>query len=185
MEGAGCARICVPAARLRHGSAGWSPGPFACPYQPRSPRCCWSRCGSATALDAAGTDIDVRHIRATAIRRAGKIRVDGSSEEFDAVLLEVNFAPGVSAREHRHPGFILGFVVDGQMRSGSTMWRSRSCLRAARSSNHVGLHTSFGSANPDAPVRSGCSWWSPTQPADRPGLTRRARGGTRDRTIKE
>ena len=41
----------------------------------------------------------------------------GPLEGFDAVLVELNFRPGVSAPEHRHPGFILGYVVDGQMRT--------------------------------------------------------------------
>ena len=79
----------------------------------------------------------------------------GALEGFDAVLVEVNFRPGMSSREHRHPGPILGYVVDGQMRTaidhqpdqiipaGGTFFEP-----------HGALHTSFGSANADAPVRA-------------------------------
>jgi quercetin dioxygenase-like cupin family protein len=79
----------------------------------------------------------------------------GALEGFDAVLVEVNFRPGASSREHRHPGPILGYVVDGQMRTaidhqpdqiipaGGTFFEP-----------HGALHTSFGSANADAPVRA-------------------------------
>jgi quercetin dioxygenase-like cupin family protein len=79
----------------------------------------------------------------------------GRLEGFDAVLVEVNFRPGASSREHRHPGPILGYVVDGQMRTaidhqpdqiipaGGTFFEP-----------HGALHTSFGSANADAPVRA-------------------------------
>jgi quercetin dioxygenase-like cupin family protein len=79
----------------------------------------------------------------------------GSLAGFDAVLVEVNFRPGASSREHRHPGPILGYVVDGQMRTaidhqpdqiipaGGTFFEP-----------HGALHTSFGSANADAPVRA-------------------------------
>jgi quercetin dioxygenase-like cupin family protein len=79
----------------------------------------------------------------------------GPLDGFDAVLVELNFQPGVSVPEHRHPGPILGYVVNGQMRTainhepdqivpaGGTFFEP-----------HGALHTSFTSANPDAPVRA-------------------------------
>jgi quercetin dioxygenase-like cupin family protein len=91
-------------------------------------------------------------------RRSGELAryaLTGALEGFDAVLVEVNFRPGASSREHRHPGPILGYVVDGQMRTaidhqpdqiipaGGTFFEP-----------HGALHTSFGSANADAPVRA-------------------------------
>jgi quercetin dioxygenase-like cupin family protein len=91
-------------------------------------------------------------------RRSGELAryaLTGALEGFDAVLVEVNFQPGASSREHRHPGPILGYVVDGQMRTaidhqpdqiipaGGTFFEP-----------HGALHTSFSSANPDAPVRA-------------------------------
>jgi quercetin dioxygenase-like cupin family protein len=91
-------------------------------------------------------------------RRSGELAryaLTGPLEGFDAVLVEVNFAPGAASREHRHPGPILGYVVDGQMRTainhepdqiipaGGTFFEP-----------HGALHTSFSSANPEAPVRA-------------------------------
>jgi quercetin dioxygenase-like cupin family protein len=84
-----------------------------------------------------------------------RFALTGKLEGFDAVLVEVNFRPGMSSREHRHPGPILGYVVDGQMRTaidhqpdqiipaGGTFFEP-----------HGALHSSFGSANADAPVRA-------------------------------
>ena len=79
----------------------------------------------------------------------------GPLEGFDAVLLEVNFAPGVSAREHRHPSFILGYVMDGQMRFGINH-EAEQVVPAGGTffEPHGALHTSFGSASAEAPVRS-------------------------------
>jgi quercetin dioxygenase-like cupin family protein len=78
----------------------------------------------------------------------------GSLQGYDAVIVELNFRPGVSVPEHRHPGPIAGYVIDGRMKfsidhqpdkavpAGSTFFEPRGAL-----------HTSFGSADPDEPVR--------------------------------
>lgn len=94
---------------------------------------------------------------ATAPRRSGELAryaLTGALAGYDAVLVELNFGPGVSAPVHRHPGIIVGYVVDGQMRfavnnepdqimpAGSTFFEPAGAL-----------HTAFGSASPDAPVR--------------------------------
>lgn len=94
----------------------------------------------------------------SAPRRSGELAryaLTGPLEGFDAVLVEVNFAPGAASQAHRHPGPILGYVVDGQMRTainhepdqiipaGGTFFEP-----------HGALHTSFSSANPQAPVRA-------------------------------
>ena len=79
----------------------------------------------------------------------------GPLEGFDAVLLEVNFRPGASSREHRHPSFILGYVVDGQMRFGINHEPEQIVPAGGTFFEPLGaLHTTFGSASPDAPVRS-------------------------------
>jgi quercetin dioxygenase-like cupin family protein len=94
----------------------------------------------------------------SAPRRSGEIAryaLTGALEGFDAVLLELNFQPGVSAPEHRHPGPIIGYVVNGEMRTainhepdqivpaGGTFFEP-----------HGALHTAFSSAKPDAPVHA-------------------------------
>jgi quercetin dioxygenase-like cupin family protein len=79
----------------------------------------------------------------------------GALEGFDAVLVEVNFAPGVSAPEHRHPGSILGYVVDGQMRFAINNGPDQIVPAGGTFFEPSGaLHTAFGSASPDAPVRA-------------------------------
>jgi len=91
-------------------------------------------------------------------RRSGELAryaLSGPLEGFDAVLVELNFQPGVSVPEHRHPGPILGYVVDGQMRTGINH-QSDQVVPAGGTffEPHGALHTSFSSANPDAPVRA-------------------------------
>lgn len=93
----------------------------------------------------------------SAPRRTGELAryaLSGPLRGYDAVLVELNFAPGASARAHRHPGFILGYVVDGQMRfainnepdqilpAGSTFFESPGTL-----------HSGFGAATREAPTR--------------------------------
>ena len=94
----------------------------------------------------------------SAPRQSGELAryaLTGPLEGFDAVLLEVNFRPGASSQEHRHPGFILGYVVDGQMRFGINHEPERIVPAGGTFFEPDGaLHTAFGSASPDAPVRS-------------------------------
>ena len=156
-------RICVPAARLRHGSAGWSPARFACPYR-RARRAVAGRV--VDPWRQLSTRPDRRRRPAIRARPSGELAryaLTGPLEGFDAVLLEVNFAPGVSAREHRHPGFILGYVVDGQMRFGINHEAGQVVPAGGTFFEpHGALHTSFGSASPMRPCAAWCSWWSPT-----------------------
>ena len=91
-------------------------------------------------------------------RRSGELAryaLTGPLEGFEAVLVELNFQPGVSVPEHRHPGPILGYVVEGQMRTAINH-QSDQVVPAGGTffEPHGDLHTSFSSANPDAPVRA-------------------------------
>jgi quercetin dioxygenase-like cupin family protein len=80
--------------------------------------------------------------------------LQGPLDGFDAVLAEMNFAPGYSVPEHRHPGFILGYVVDGQMRFAVDHGPDQIVPAGGTFFEPPGaLHTTFGSASPDAPVR--------------------------------
>lgn len=91
-------------------------------------------------------------------RRSGEIArhaLTGALEGFDAVLVEVNFAPGVSAPEHRHPGSILGYVVDGQMRFAINNEPDQIVPAGGTFFEPSGaLHTAFGAARPDTPARA-------------------------------
>jgi len=94
----------------------------------------------------------------SAPRRSGELArypLTGPLEGFDAVLVELNFQPGVSAAEHRHPGPILGYVVDGQMRTAINHEADQVVPAGGTFFEpHGALHTAFSSANPDAPVRA-------------------------------
>ena len=94
---------------------------------------------------------------ASAPRGSGELAryaLTGALEGFDAVLVELSFAPGVSAPEHRHPGPILGYVVDGQMRFSVNHEPDQVVPAGGTFFEPPGaLHTTFGSGSPDAPVR--------------------------------
>ena len=94
----------------------------------------------------------------SAPRRSGEIAryaLTGRLEGFDAVLVELNFQPGAKTPEHRHPGFILGYVVDGEMRTAINHEPDQIVpAGGAFFEPHGALHTAFASANPDAPVRA-------------------------------
>jgi quercetin dioxygenase-like cupin family protein len=94
----------------------------------------------------------------SAPRRSGELAryaLTGALEGFDAVLVEVNFAPGVSAPEHRHPGSIVGYVLDGQMRFGINHEPDQIVPAGGTFFEPLGaVHTAFGSASSDAAVRA-------------------------------
>jgi quercetin dioxygenase-like cupin family protein len=90
-------------------------------------------------------------------RRSGEIAryaLTGPLEGYDAVLVELNFGPGASAPPHRHPGFVLGYVVNGQMRSAINHAAGEIVPAGGTFFEPSGaFHTTFGSAKSDAPVR--------------------------------
>ena len=112
-------------------------------------------------LPTAGTGTGARDVRARAIWRAeasgerARYKLTGPLEGFDAVLVELNFRPGISAPEHRHPGFILGYVVDGQVRTAINHEADQIVAAGGTFFEPLGaLHTAFGSASKEAPARA-------------------------------
>jgi quercetin dioxygenase-like cupin family protein len=114
------------------------------------------------ALSIPATQLLMRREPASAPETAGPPRsgelaryaLSGPLEGFDAVLVELNFAPGASAPEHRHPGPIVGYVVDGQMRFAVNREPDQIVPAGGTFFEPTGvLHSTFGSASPDAPVR--------------------------------
>lgn len=91
-------------------------------------------------------------------RRSGELAryaLTGALEGFDAVLVEVNFRPGIGSQEHRHPGPIVGYVVDGRVRTAIDHQPDQVVpVGGTFFEPHGALHTSFGSADPDAPARA-------------------------------
>ena len=60
---------------------------------------------------AAGAGESARGAEVTELRR----EPDPNDDAKDIVLLSVKFAPGVSSAPHRHPGFLVGYVLSGEL----------------------------------------------------------------------
>ena len=50
------------------------------------------------------------------VREIGKQGLSGPFAGMEASLVEVSYPPGGRSAEHRHPGFIVGYVLEGQIR---------------------------------------------------------------------
>lgn len=81
----------------------------------------------------------------------------GPLEGFEAVLLELNIPPGPrsSGPGHRHPGPVLGYVVEGQMRFAINNQPEQILPVGGTFFEPSGaVHTTNGSARPDGPTRA-------------------------------
>lgn len=79
--------------------------------------------------------------------------LSGPLEGFDVVLVERNFQPG-SGAAHRHPGAVLGYVMEGQYRFAINNEPERIVPAGGTFFEPLGaVHTTSGSAKPDAPAR--------------------------------
>ena len=79
----------------------------------------------------------------------------GPFEGYEAVL-SVTLPPGHghSSRAHRHPGFVLGYVLEGQLRFAINNEPERVVPAGSTFFEPSGaLHTTSGSASPDTFVR--------------------------------
>lgn len=81
----------------------------------------------------------------------------GPFEGFEVVLVELNIAPNArsSGPGHRHPGPVLGYVVEGQMRFAINN-EPEQLLPMGRTffEPSGAVHTTNGSARPDGPTRA-------------------------------
>jgi quercetin dioxygenase-like cupin family protein len=83
--------------------------------------------------------------------------LSGPFEGFEVVLVELNVAPGArsSGPGHRHPGPVLGYIVEGQMRFGINN-EPEQVLPVGRTffEPNGAVHTTSGSARTDGPTRA-------------------------------
>jgi quercetin dioxygenase-like cupin family protein len=81
----------------------------------------------------------------------------GPLEGFEVVLIELNMQPGSrsSGPGHRHPGPVLGYVVEGQMRFAINN-EPEQVLPVGRTffEPSGAVHTTNGSARSDGPTRA-------------------------------
>jgi quercetin dioxygenase-like cupin family protein len=83
--------------------------------------------------------------------------LSGQFEGFEAVLVELNIAPGAggSGPGHRHPGAVLGCVVEGQMRFAINHEPEKVLPVGGTFFEPSGaVHTTSGSARIDGPTRA-------------------------------
>ncbi len=78
----------------------------------------------------------------------------GSQAGLEAILVEVTAPPGVPSTTHRHPGFVLGYVLEGEMRFAINSEGEQIVKTGGTFFEPAGaLHTIGGSAKPGEPVR--------------------------------
>jgi len=81
----------------------------------------------------------------------------GPLEGFDAVLVQLTIPPGRSGsgQAHRHPGPVLGYIVEGQMRFAINHEPEQILREGATFFEASGaVHTTTGSARTDGPTRA-------------------------------
>ena len=81
----------------------------------------------------------------------------GALEGYEVVLVQLNMSPGQrsSGPGHRHPGPVLGYVTAGQMLFAINNEPSQVVQTGATFFEPTGaVHTSSGSATPDAAARA-------------------------------
>src|SRR3954471_5751324 len=59
-----------------------------------------------------------RTAAAAEVQLKSKQALSGALNGMEATIVEVTFAPGATSSEHRHPGFIAGYVLEGKFRFG-------------------------------------------------------------------
>ena len=92
-------------------------------------------------------------VRAPA-RELARHALTGPQAGLEAVLVEVTSQPGATSRAHRHPGFVLGYVLDGDLDFAINGETRRVVKSGGVFFEPAGaLHTTGGSAKPDAPAK--------------------------------
>ena len=83
--------------------------------------------------------------------------LSGPFEGWDVVLVELNIPPGrnTNTNHHRHPGAVLGYIVEGQMRFAINN-ESEQILPVGKTffEPSGAVHTTNGSARTDGPTRA-------------------------------
>ena len=88
-------------------------------------------------------------------RELARHPLSGAFEGHDVVLVELNIQPGnATGAHHKHPGAVLGYVVEGQMRFAINNEKEQVLPVGGTFFEPAGaLHTTTGSARTDGPTR--------------------------------
>ena len=92
------------------------------------------------------------------VRELARHSLTGPFEGFEVVLVQLNSPPAGTAPSgpgHRHPGPVLGYILDGQMRFAINNEPERAVPAGSTFFEPTGaVHTAGGSASADAPARA-------------------------------
>src|SRR6202008_826456 len=88
------------------------------------------------------------------VREIGKQALSGPFAGMEASLVEVSYPPGGRSAEHRHPGFIVGYVLEGEIRFAINHETPR-VLRAGEMFYEPAgaLHSTSENAQPGMPAK--------------------------------
>jgi quercetin dioxygenase-like cupin family protein len=88
------------------------------------------------------------------VREIGKQALAGPFAGMEASLVEVSYPPGGRSAEHRHPGFIVGYVLEGQIRFAINHETPRVLRRGEMFYEPTGaLHSTSENAQPGMPAK--------------------------------
>src|SRR3982751_3740467 len=88
------------------------------------------------------------------VREVGKQSLAGPFAGMEALLVEVSYPPGGRSAEHRHPGFIVGYVLEGQIRFAINHETPRVLRRGEMFYEPAGaLHSTSENAQPGMPAK--------------------------------
>lgn len=88
------------------------------------------------------------------VREVGKQPLAGPFFGMEATLVEVSYPPGGRSAEHRHPGFIVGYVLEGQIRFAINQETPRILRKGEMFYEPAGaLHSTSENAEPGMPSR--------------------------------
>jgi quercetin dioxygenase-like cupin family protein len=110
---------------------------------------------AAASLLPLGLDAQAPPAAPRAPRELARHALTGPFEGHDVVLVELNIPPGNGAgTHHRHPGAVLGYVVEGQMRFAINNEAEKVLPVGGTFFEPAGaVHTTTGSARTDGPTR--------------------------------
>ncbi len=78
----------------------------------------------------------------------------GAQSGMEAILVEVTALPGAPSPAHRHPGFVLGYILEGEMAFAIDGETQQVVKTGGTFFEPIGaLHTKGSSAKADAPVK--------------------------------
>jgi quercetin dioxygenase-like cupin family protein len=87
-------------------------------------------------------------------RTAGVVQLPAPFDHQSATFIEVDFAPGQRSAPHKHPGFVLGYVLEGEFRFQIAGQPERTLRRGETFYEPPGAtHLVAETANPNQPAR--------------------------------